>query len=651
MPEEFSSSLPPADKAIEIDLESEQWYRLRTCDEPVHSKRWHDPVYGNARSARRADIDSLLSRPDEDQVTFFRDTSLILEDGCLYKRHLYLPSELRSQNLLIVSITGGGKTQKYVLPLLMQDFLQRVPTLTLDTKCEQYELLNQLPHRRGQLMVWNPMDASRTTHAINILDACGEDAGKWLNAAQIFVQADSQRSVPSGDGEWFYQNAARLIAGIGMAIRLQKGKACFADILHVLEWPFETLSKFLKNADVPFVAAIIAFMSSGSHNAETVFATARNALRLFVNADVAATTSVSEFRLYDLVEKRKTLIIEVLPEHSNFLRPILNVFFTTLLDAACELARQFPGNRFPHGLRFHIDDFAGNVGAIPELPSRLNMMRSRNFGFTATVQTLGQIEALYGPEASAVLAGFGSKIFQSPVDLSDAEYASRLSGAATIEVSEFHEQTGSGSDVSEVRVGRTLRPHAGPLFNPDQIRLAPQHFAYDRAATCFFADQLPFQAWFRSAYDMPETRSLFAKLRKVRYRRLRRKPLLWNESFTERGTDFPRKNSGRITNTSVMKPTKVHSRIAAVKQVPGYGSNTTSARRLIDGSEQLSAPNPELVLQLREEIRNRNAKLGELLPINIWEQSDKLVIRIEYPDDLLAILQAKTGSRDSKESR
>ena len=648
MRQESVSAFGPADKGCELDLESEQWYRLPTSAEPIQLKRWPEPVYGNARSARRSDINSLLSCPDEDHPAFFSDTSLILDDGCLYKRPLYFPVELRSQNLLVVSITGGGKTQKFMLPLLIQDFQQCIPTLTLDTKCEQYELLKQLPHRRGQLMVWSPMDASRTTHAINVLDACSDDAGKWLNAAQIFVRADSPRCTTGGDGEWFLQNAARLIAGTGMAIRQHCGKVCFADILQVLEWSFEKLKGFLQSANVPFIEAILGFMSSGSHNAETVFTTARNALRLFVNADVAATTSVSEFNLRDLVTGRKTLIIEVLPEHSAYVRPILNVFFTTLLDSACELARQFPGNRFPHGLRFNVDDFAGNVGAIPGLPARLNKMRSRNFGVTATVQTLGQIEELYGPEASAVIAGFGSKIFQSPVDVADAEYASRLSGTTTIEVAEFNEQTGTGSDVNEIRIGRTLRPHAAPLFLPGQIRLAPQHFAYDRAATCFFADQLPFQAWFRSAYDKPETRRLFAKLRKIRCRRLRRVPLLWSDSRVEMASKAFGMPSPSFTNPLGMTTQMIRSRIADVKEQVGYSTAPSSARKLIDELEQSNASHPALILRLLEEIRNRNATISDFYRVHIEIEDRNTVVLLAYLDYLLKIKETRVGSKSRK---
>jgi type IV secretory pathway TraG/TraD family ATPase VirD4/ribosomal protein L7/L12 len=527
MPLDSSFSFDSPDPAFEIDLESEDWFRLPESSAPVLPLYWPDPVYGGARRASEEDLRPMLFPPDEPSAAHFRDVSLILGDGCLWKQSLFLNSELRSQNLLISSITGGGKTQKYILPLLIHDFLHGVPTLSLDTKCEQYELLRQLPNARGRLMIWNPMDPTRSTVAINVLEACGDDPGMWLNVGQLFVQANTTAS--NEDENWFDQNASSLIAGVGMAIRKKlRARVCFADILQVLEWSQKRLKEFLEVEEVPFIGSIMSFMASGSHNAETVFATARNALRLFIDKGVAAATSVSEFTLKNLVRGRKTLIIEVLPEHSAYVRPILNLFFTTLLDDACKLARQFPGNYFPNGLRFYIDDFAANVGRIPNLDDRLNIMRSRNFGVTASVQTLGQIEDLYETKSAAVLAGFSSKIFQSPVDLTDADYAARLSGTTTIAVTEFSEQMGGlGAGVDEIGLTRTRRPQASPLYLPDEIRLAPEHFIYGRAATCFFAGLAPFQAWFRSAWDVPENRRIFAAVRKVSFRKLRRKPLKW----------------------------------------------------------------------------------------------------------------------------
>jgi hypothetical protein len=123
-------------------------------------------------------------------------------------------------------------------------------------------------------------------------------AGMWLNVGQIFVQANTPSS--NGDGEWFNQNAARLIAGVGMAIQKRRGRVCFADILQVLEWGQSRLKEFLEAAAVPFIGSIMSFMASGSHNAETVFTTARNALRLFIDKGVAAATSISEFSLESL---------------------------------------------------------------------------------------------------------------------------------------------------------------------------------------------------------------------------------------------------------------------------------------------------------------------------------------------------------------
>jgi hypothetical protein len=616
-----------------IDLESPDWYRLRSDREPRRPAGWGNSLYGGADIARSDRLESLLSPPwDEEDPCCFEDVSLILADGCQYKRRLYLPAELRNQNILITSVTGGGKTQRFLFPLLLDDLRKRIPCVSLDSKSEQYDLLRRMGARPGHVEVWNPGDARRTTAAINPLDLCGDDPGLVLDVCQTFVMADKEnKSSGSGDGHWFDMNAARMIAGAVLEIRRQRGSACFADVLALLERPMPQIKKFFWNSRVPFMASILSFIETGSHNAETILATARNASRLFVNPDLAAATSITEIDLDHVVQGRKILVVEVDPDRVAFLRPVLTMFFTLLFQRAIKISRQFPGGRFPHGLRFHIDDFAANLGRIPGLPGILNMMRGRNFGTFATVQTMGQLADLYGREFDAVLAGFGSKLFQSPVEIGDAEMASKMSGTTTLCHVEYID-TLEETDLEPARTTRVRRPVARSLLLPDEIRHAPNHFAYGSAATCFFLGLPPFQAWFRPIHEMPAWQGVFAASRKARKRALRRRPLTWLPDF---GMAF--------TSIKGWTDREIKALIDRNDQALGLKSVAHSIRDWWNSIKLRLAEQPETIVQLQEELLWRQAGIGDLYLAYKRSGSDNIAANLIYVDFLKAKRNATSG--------
>lgn len=491
-----------------------------------------------------------------------------------------------------------------------------------------------------------PTDPQRCTHTINCLDDCGTDAGQWLDAATTFVVADREsHSNNANDSPWFENNAARLIAGIGLAIMKHSGHACFADIRHVLEWPPRILSEFLSNYEVPFLPNLLGFLISGSHNAETIFATARNSLRLFIDERIAATTSKSEISLKQIVRGQKILILEIQPEDAGFLRPQTNLIFTTFLRQACQLARSFPGGRFAHGLRFHLDDFAANIGRIPQLAGTLNMMRGRNFGIAASVQTLGQIHALYRDESQPVIAGFASKIFQSPVDLADAKFASELSGMTTIQLTEYSESIEPDNEFEKRNITQTRRPIARSLYLPEEIRNAPVHFAYGRAATCFMAGFPAFQAWFRPAYQIPEYAGLFIKSRKRTHGILRRTPAIWRPAVE---LDEVTELRNGLTNTVGWSLLKIQERLEIVKKKIDWENTPELAQEWWIAFQKENEKNLKLVLRLAEELAIRKATIQDFFSAFRHSKTNHIHANLHFMDYTRLKKSEEKKKRDNK---
>ena len=629
----------------DIDFESDNWFKILATDLPKQPTMWEEPIFGSASIASESELGNLTSPPFYDELPSelpaeFQDVSLIAKETCLFKKSIYLPNGLMNQNLLISSITGGGKSQKFMQPLAIDALKNRLPGIVIDPKLELYDLFQQFGVKRGQVCVFNPSNPKRTTHAINVLDICDDHTGKWLDASQTLAKADFNEGAKN-DSHWFENNAARLIVSVGKTIKSKHGKVSLADILHVLELNLNDLAKYLAGSDAPFVESMMSYIHSGSHNAETVLATARNCLRILIDTNLAATTSKTEISLEDIIRRNKILIIEIEPENVDYLRPLINLLITVFFQQLTSLARNYPGNRFPRRVNILLDDFAASVGRIVKLAGYANFLRSTNVAIIAAVQTLGQITDLYGPQAPAVLAGFSSKIFQSPTDLADAEYASKLSGTATIEQKEYSETFKSDEELVVPQRSVIRRPVARPLFLPDDIRLASDHINYGRAATCFLAGMRPFQAWFRPNYAIPQNAIIYANMKKRDVGSIRRKPLKWTPPLIQVGST-PHEN--RPTSMTVQQ---TRQRLDYLKGLIGYRRARKEVKEWWKLFENENSHRNQLVISLAEEILERKATVTEFYDAYQEAETDNIKAVLHLMDYLRTAKITKRKKRRS----
>ena len=120
------------------------------------------------------------------------------------------------------------------------------------------------------------------------------------------------------------------------------------------------------------------------------------------------------------------------------------VFFSQLFTALRETARAHDG-ALPRKVYCYLDE-AGNCGRITNLTTALTTGRAAGVGFLLIVQTLAQLEALYGREGKATLmVGCGSKLALSGTGDADAEWFSRQTDKQTVTAANVGEQRKIGA--------------------------------------------------------------------------------------------------------------------------------------------------------------------------------------------------------------
>ena len=82
---------------------------------------------------------------------------------------------------------------------------------------------------------------------------------------------------------------------------------------------------------------------------------------------------------------------------------LVNLFYTQAFQALCRSAdRDYADHRLPILVRFMLDDFAAGT-VIPYFDNLISVIRSREISVSIVIQSLTQLEGLYGAAAATTI--------------------------------------------------------------------------------------------------------------------------------------------------------------------------------------------------------------------------------------------------------
>lgn len=572
---------------------------------PRRPRRSRRTTYGDARLARASDLAHVL-RPSGDphDTHLHHFTPLVESDddiglAPLFLRELTLTEELLSRHLLLVGQTGCGKTQRAILPLIASQLRDPARSMVVfDVKGELYEPIDELARRAGRAprdvlrldltqpdrtVGWNPLGPD-------------PDPSRTFDLAHQVCRATEKRG--ANDSAFWLQTSTDLVAGILEGLARDAAEiASLARVREVLNLPWGRFKAWVDgHRDAPSLLRFAEFLSTGSHNAHTALADASNRLLVFLDRALSAVTSHHELDLDLLVDRPLVLVVVVPESHIERLRPLFNILVQQVVDTLLRRADRFPQCRLPRPVTLFLDEFASALGRLPDLEVRLNTLRSRRVSLVAAVQGLSQLEHVYGSASGPLLAGFGSKVFFSDLEVADALYASRLSGETTVD--ETHVTERWDDEASQFApASRSRVPIARPLLLPGEIASRQRHFELGELSTWFVSGLPPFQAWTMPAWRTEETGPVLAAARRgeLAPRGVRRRPL----GVVERGEgDGP---SVRF----------LRSRLRALEARIGLDRATRRARDRWAALRRDHFDEPEALIELARELQTRDVDVDE----------------------------------------
>ena len=480
---------------------------------PTRPRRSDRSLLGDGRLATEADLGPMLAAPASPQdrgLVLPMVTPLVEAPGDsttlrpLLHRSLHLAPDVRDRHVLAVGQTGSGKTARLILPALASDLEDPGRAIiALDAKGGVFqEVLGRLARR---VRPWsavhrlNPAHPGRSTIRWNPVRSIKTRSEALAVAHAVCTNADSGLGGGVNNEAFWLFSSMNLLADLLLALALDPKEDASLTRAKALVDGFPVEMAEFAEAHPRGYPAIQRVLEGHSQNPSTsIVADLAMRLLLFDDEGVAAVTGgPDELDLAELIGGAGVLVIEVFEEDASRLLPLTNLLLGRLLDDLIRQATSRPDGRLARPTTLTLDELGSACGKIHRFETRIATLRSRGVSIIAAVQTLGQLEQVYGKSAESIVANFGTKVFfGGGLGLADARHASELSGTMTVDLGPEPTDEGGPWVASAALVSR-------PVLLPDEIARPRVHPLLGPPATIITPDLPPFQAYLTPSYELP----------------------------------------------------------------------------------------------------------------------------------------------------
>jgi len=379
---------------------------------------------------------------------------------------LRLPDEDVSRHVLVVGLTGAGKTTAVTIPVLLDAAAQGVSVVALDLKYgEDDSLARAVPawQRRGRdVWIFAPLDAGSLRW--NPLDGC-----RTIGAAQRLAGMLLD-DVPPGEPDLAYWVGAerQVCAALSLAVSTDGGPPTLERLRAVCEAGPEAVHAYIHAhpASGALGRHLGAYRAMLPKDEAGILQGIASRLEAWTDDAVCRATGVGDpdTRIdLDRLRREPVLLVVGVPQAAlGRLRWLCHLF---LSDLASRLLRpRGPGE----GVRvLQVLEELPAWGRLPGLVDHLATLRSRHVSVLATIQSEAQGEHVYGRAGwAAASANLVTKIYCPPLADLDADRLSRALGTASMHDVSRSRTWGEGGP----RGTEHHRDVAVPLCRPEQLQ-------------------------------------------------------------------------------------------------------------------------------------------------------------------------------------
>jgi len=391
-----------------------------------------------------------------------------------------------TRHALLSAPTRSGKGTGAVIPNLLT---YEDSVVVLDIKQEAYDITSGMRSKFGKVFLFNPFAEDLRTHCwnpmtyvskdlkfrIDDLQAIAailyeDDANRdsfWTNqarncflAAALYLFEQQDDDIRRGVSEEFQQPPTlgriyRLFSGDGTDQKAYLGQLAQQEFLsRETKTAFSNLTAL---AEQTFASVVGSFQEP---------------LHIFLNPILDKSMSSDSFSLNDLRRQRMTIYVGISPNKLGEARKILNIFFSQAIKLN---VRELPekNSALKYQCLFLLDEFT-SIGRVDILATSVSYVAGYNVRFFVVIQSLSQLDAVYGPEVSrSLVTNLACQVIYTPREQRDANEYSEMLGYTTLRKRNRTRSSGGGSSSSvsyaEVEEKRALMlPQELKALDPEQ---------------------------------------------------------------------------------------------------------------------------------------------------------------------------------------
>ncbi|UTW59525.1 type IV secretory system conjugative DNA transfer family protein [Kordiimonas sp. SCSIO 12603] len=372
----------------------------------------------------------------------------------------------KAGHLITVSKTRGGKGVSSVIPNLLD---HQGSVFCVDIKGENYAITAERRKELSTVFCLAPFEEN--SNCYNPLDFIryGPDEIDDASLIASLIVVPGEVSMDS-----FWDKEARaLLTGLILYVVRHKPKELqnLAEVRRLItlgEEDFDDLLEAMKQSPHPWIKrAASAFGQKAEKERSGVISTAQSHTKVFDSPRLTSITSSSDFKLEDLKQHVISLYLNIPPHQIAVYRPYLRLI-VGLTQAAMTRNQHIP----ERPVLFLLDEFPA-LGKMPV--NGFAYLAGYGVSLWVFTQSIGQLEAIYGKQADAILSNCAiTQVWSlAPADFKTAEHVSRTLGEKMVttysETRSQRRRLSLAHNYTDNRSTRTRR-----LLTPDEILCLPE---------------------------------------------------------------------------------------------------------------------------------------------------------------------------------
>ena len=189
-------------------------------------------------------------------------------------------------------------------------------------------------------------------------------------------------------------------------------------------------------------------------------------MAIFDDVNVANVTSKSDFD-FDILGKEQSALFVIVPDEDKIYYTLVTIILGLLYKELVKLANSTENKKCPIEIDWICDEFSNCPPLVePSIESIISVARSRGLRYHLFIQSLSQLDNVYGKEVSQIILDNSGLAYLKTNTMETAEAVSKRLGRTTLESSSISQSislTNYNGNKSTSLIGRDL-------LTPDEVK-------------------------------------------------------------------------------------------------------------------------------------------------------------------------------------